>query len=243
MSQSTHNALLLCAGSGERMRGCVPDKILAPLGGRPVFCHALAAFLRSGCIGTLALIYRDRAQRGAMEDALATELTTLSPEAREGVDLLWVAGGPTRQESVIRGLDALPATAQLCFIHDAARPLITPGQIRSLAEAASAHGSACRARPVTDTIKRADPPGAWQQATLQDLPRDGLRAMETPQVFQHRDIVRAYQHVRDHHIKVTDDAAAASSIDMPVTLIHLDDPNPKITTPADLDYLGWLLSR
>ena len=38
-------AILLAAGSGTRMAGAVTDKVLAPLAGRPVFAHTVAAFM------------------------------------------------------------------------------------------------------------------------------------------------------------------------------------------------------
>ena len=37
-------AILLAAGSGQRMNGSVEDKILAPLGGHPLFLHSAPAF-------------------------------------------------------------------------------------------------------------------------------------------------------------------------------------------------------
>lgn len=40
-------AILLAAGTGRRMEGTVPDKVLATLAGRPVFAHSAAAFMAS----------------------------------------------------------------------------------------------------------------------------------------------------------------------------------------------------
>src|SRR5207244_11868765 len=40
--------------------------------------------------------------------------------------LVVVAGGPSRQESVRRGLDAAPADAAVIVCHDAARPFASP---------------------------------------------------------------------------------------------------------------------
>jgi 2-C-methyl-D-erythritol 4-phosphate cytidylyltransferase len=39
--------ILLAAGRGARMNGTVVDKVLAPLAGRPVFAHSVAAFMAS----------------------------------------------------------------------------------------------------------------------------------------------------------------------------------------------------
>ncbi|MES1194292.1 MAG: NTP transferase domain-containing protein, partial [Opitutus sp.] len=55
-------AILLAAGSSRRMDGSVPDKILAPLGGKPVFAHTAATFYRSGVVDTFIVTYRDQHQ-------------------------------------------------------------------------------------------------------------------------------------------------------------------------------------
>lgn len=55
-------AILLAAGRGQRMANAVPDKILAPLAGKPVFAHSVSAFYRSGVVDTFIVTYRDQAQ-------------------------------------------------------------------------------------------------------------------------------------------------------------------------------------
>ncbi|HKK19335.1 MAG TPA: 2-C-methyl-D-erythritol 4-phosphate cytidylyltransferase, partial [Opitutales bacterium] len=82
-----------------------------------------------------------------------------------------------------------------------------------------------------------------RQADLEDLQRDRLWAMETPQAFRHADILEAYRHVNEQGLQITDDCAAAASIGIRTTLVENPGPNPKITTAADLDYIDWLLSR
>ena len=58
-----------------------------------------------------------------------------------------VAGGRERQESVARGLAAVPPTAAWILVHDGARPCITPELIRRVVEATQAHGAAIAALP------------------------------------------------------------------------------------------------
>jgi 2-C-methyl-D-erythritol 4-phosphate cytidylyltransferase len=67
--------------------------------------------------------------------------------------------------------------------------------------------------------------------------------METPQVFARDLIVRAYERVAAKNLRVTDDAAAVERLGHPVALLENAHPNPKLTTPADLDYLTFLLLR
>ena len=56
------HAILLAAGSSRRMAGAVPDKVLAPLAGKPAFAHTAATFVRSGVIDFFVVTYRDQQQ-------------------------------------------------------------------------------------------------------------------------------------------------------------------------------------
>jgi 2-C-methyl-D-erythritol 4-phosphate cytidylyltransferase len=67
--------------------------------------------------------------------------------------------------------------------------------------------------------------------------------METPQVFSRELICRAYARVAQKKLKITDDAQAVEYLGHPIALLENPHPNPKLTTPADLAYLEFLLAR
>jgi 2-C-methyl-D-erythritol 4-phosphate cytidylyltransferase len=226
-------ALLLAGGSGARMRGVVEDKILAPIHGSPAFGYSLRAFARCDAVAVIGIVYRDNAQK----EKLAPALDHSIPQK-----IIWIQGGKERQQSVLNGLQALPAEASHTLIHDCARPLVSTALIHLLIETAREDGAACLAHPVTDTIKRIPAAGETKRTDLEDLHRERLWAMETPQAFRHGDILKAYQYVHAQKLQITDDCAAAARIGIKTTLIHNSAPNPKITTAADLDYIRWLLS-
>jgi 2-C-methyl-D-erythritol 4-phosphate cytidylyltransferase len=227
-------ALLLAAGSGTRMQGAVEDKMLALLQGVPVFTYSVRTFVECGLIESICIVYRDEAQK----EKLAA---TLDPAAE--IEVIWTQGGKERQDSVLNGLQALPEATSHTLIHDCARPLISTNSIHQLIEAVRQDGAACLAHPVSDTIKRLPKAGTLRQTELEDLQRDRLWAMETPQAFRHQDILKAYRHVNDLRLQITDECAAVASIGIKTTLVHNTTPNPKITTTADLDYISWLLSQ
>lgn len=229
------SALLLAAGSGQRMQSVVADKILAPLCGGSVFTHAVQAFLDAGIFDSLTIVYRDASQRDALAQALATLDLKDHP-------VHWVAGGQERQDSVYNALQAQPQDCSHVFIHDCARPLIQSSAILKLWDAAQRDGAAVLAHPPVDTIKRIATPNELQQCALEDLERERLWAMETPQAFAYPEILKAYTHVREHQLKITDDTAAAAIIGLKTTLVQNNTPNPKITSPADLHYAEWLLA-
>jgi len=218
-------AILLAAGNSNRMDGAVADKILAPFLGRPVFAHAAATFYLSGVIDTFIVTYRDQAQM--------IELSAYAPTPTH-----FVPGGRDRQDSVAAALAELPEDVRYVFIHDCARPLVRVEQLVALHKIVRKEDAVVLAHRVTDTIKEHRGEGR-----LRSLDRKRLWAMETPQVFSRKLICRAYARVAEKKLTITDDAAAVELLNHPVALLENPHPNPKLTTPADLPYLEYLLSR
>lgn len=230
--------LLLAAGSGSRMRGVLDDKVLAPLAGRAPLLRCLDAVHASALPGAVLLVVRDEAQRLRMERLLAGHPVL----AR----ITWVQGGGERRESVRNGLALVPAGAELVFVHDCARPLLTAALLRSLREEATRHGSAVLAHRVVDTLKEvpedALPLAGNVPTPLRTIDRSRLWGMETPQVFRRELITRAYAHAFARGLHTTDEAAAVEALGEPVRLVENPGPNPKLTTPADVAYVEYLLA-
>jgi 2-C-methyl-D-erythritol 4-phosphate cytidylyltransferase len=205
------------------MEGTVPDKILAPLGGKPVFAHSAATFYRSGVVDFFVVTYRDQHQ--------LVELSAYAP-----TPTLFVPGGAERQDSVAAALADLPDDVEYVFIHDCARPLVRAEQLIALHKIVRNENAVVLAHRVTDTIKEHRGEGR-----LRTLDRDSLWAMETPQAFSRTLIARAYAKALAGKHRLTDDAAAVELLKHPVALLENPHPNPKLTTPADLAYLEFLL--
>jgi 2-C-methyl-D-erythritol 4-phosphate cytidylyltransferase len=216
-------AILLAAGRSRRMDGAVPDKILALLAGKPVFAHTTSAFYRSGVVDTFIVTYRDQRQM--------VELSAYAP-----TPTLFVPGGAERQDSVAAALAELPDDVKYVFIHDCARPLVQAEQLVALHKIVRREDAVVLAHRVTDTIKEHRGEGR-----LRTLERRHLGAMETPQVFARKLICRAYARVAERQLTITDDAAAVELLKHPVALLENPHPNPKLTTPADLMYMEFLL--
>jgi len=101
------------------------------------------------------------------------------------------------------------------------------------------------AHRVTDTIKehrvqRSAEGG--ERVRLRTLDRSRLWAMETPQVFERDLVLRAYSKVQASGQPITDDAAAVELFGHSIALLENPHPNPKLTTPADLAYLQFLVA-
>jgi 2-C-methyl-D-erythritol 4-phosphate cytidylyltransferase len=206
------------------MAGTVPDKVLAPLAGRPVFAHSAAAFAASGVADLYVVVYRDRSQM--------TALSAFAPTPS-----LLVKGGRERQDSVTAALAALPGDIDYVFIHDCARPLIRPEELVALHKIVRRKDAVVLAHRVSDTIKEHRGGGR-----LRTIDRSRLWAMETPQVFSKALIERAYRRVAARKLIVTDDAAAVELLGHPVALLENAHPNLKLTSPKDLPQLEFLLA-
>lgn len=207
------------------MGGVVEDKVLAPLAGRPVFAYSAAAFMQSAIADLYVVVYRDQRQM--------MELSAYAPTPS-----ILVHGGRERQDSVRQALSVLPPDIEYVFIHDCARPLIRAEQLVALHKIVRREDAVVLAHRVTDTIKQHN-----ADARLRTLDRSRLWAMETPQVFARDLIVRAYDRVAKKKLAITDDAQAVEQLGHPIALLENSSPNPKLTTPADLGYLEFLLAR
>jgi 2-C-methyl-D-erythritol 4-phosphate cytidylyltransferase/2-C-methyl-D-erythritol 2,4-cyclodiphosphate synthase len=209
-------ALVVAAGRGQRFGGETP-KQYAPLAGRPLLRHSLAAFAsHPGIDAVRAVIHPDD---GAHYDAAA-----------EGLDLLpAVPGGASRQESVRLGLESLEETApERVLIHDGARPFVEPALIARVLDALDRAPGAIAALPVTDTLKRGE-----AERISGTVAREGLWRAQTPQGFRFEEILAAHRAARNE-ADLTDDAAVAERAGLEVLLVAGSPANLKVTTPGDL---------
>jgi 2-C-methyl-D-erythritol 4-phosphate cytidylyltransferase len=208
-------AIIVAAGDSQRMGGI--DKMFAPICGRPALARVIDTFQKCKHIDQIIVVMSSK----NIEDCRRLAALEGWPKVTD-----ICLGGKQRQDSVAEGLKRLKYAAWV-VIHDGARPLVTTELIEKGLEAAKETGAAVAALPVTDTIKVA---GA-DAIVRQTLPRQNLRAIQTPQVFRIDVIVNTYRHVFGD---VTDDASLVEKAGYKVKLYPGSYDNIKITTPADL---------
>ncbi len=159
-----------------------------------------------------------------------------------GGDVGVVAGGRTRAESVARALEAVDT--ELVAVHDAARPLITPGLIENLVAALKGDPGAdgvIAATPVADTIKQA---GVGDRALIVEatLERERLWAAQTPQVFRAGALRKALAAKPVGRSAATDEAVLVEAGGGRVLIHPAPAENLKVTTPLDLRLAELLLA-
>jgi 2-C-methyl-D-erythritol 4-phosphate cytidylyltransferase len=223
MSAPDDILILLAAGSARRMQAVVDDKITALLAGQPVFIHSLQSFARTGLIGRVIITFRDEAQLTKLKAQLAQYPCP-------GLTVEFVAGGESRQESVLGALEACAGHTGLVHIHDGARPLVSPEAIRMVRAKAHETGAAILAGRAADTVKIAKA----DSTSVETSPDRGLVwTAETPQVFRSAVILKAYRKVAELQRKVTDDSSAVEFVGQDVSLVENPAVNLKLTRPAD----------
>jgi 2-C-methyl-D-erythritol 4-phosphate cytidylyltransferase len=217
-TQTVRASGLIVAAGGSRRMGF--DKLTAPLGGRPLVAWSLAAFEACDDIGPCVLV--------CAESRLEELAALAAPYKKFG---LIVAGGAERADSVLNGLRALESqTPALVAVHDAARPLVTPAIISLVVAAAAEWDSAVAAEPVADSLHRA----AGAGHLVETVSRDGLWAMQTPQVAGYDTLLSAIETARSAGQGVTDEISALIKAGLrPRAVLH-GNLNFKVTFPRDL---------
>ena len=208
-------AILLGAGGSTRMNGV--DKIAMPLLGRPLLEYSLDLLADSVSIHRIVVVAGERN---------GDDVRALADRARTDKIAAVCAGGARRQDSVREGLKHV-GDATHVLVHDGARPLVDAQLISRAIEAASTHGAAIAAVPVKDTVKTADD----DMSVLETVPRKGLWAVQTPQIFEAELLRTAHRRI---DADVTDDASMVELLGHEVKLFMGSYENLKVTTMEDI---------
>lgn len=242
--------VVTAAGSGTRL-GSDRPKALVELAGKPLVVRAVdGAFTHPHVTGVVVTAPED--SRGNFE-----ALFESNPRVRV------VCGGSVRQESVYRGLQAIPELARALetqlhdttaiLIHDAARCLTPATVFHDVVTALEAgYPAVIPALPVTDTQKTV----ARKQISIDGIEiekvtgavdRTELRAVQTPQGFHWRTIIEAHRQAThrwgSEAEAATDDGALVEAQGIDVHLSHGSQMSLKITTKLDLIIAEHLVAR
>ena len=218
------HAILLAGGDGNRFGADLPKQFVR-LAGEQILARSLRAIKAAG-VDRIVVVANPN-WVAETQAVVAAETTTIPTTV--------VVGGKTRNESTRNGLASLDAAADdVIVVHDAVRPLV-PVEVVLRAIEPVASGAA----ESTDTvIPSADTLVVVHDGQVVEIPdRSRFRRGQTPQVFRHDVLVRAYEA-----------AAAAGDLgatdDCSLVLRHVpgarvmavagDEVNLKITTRIDL---------
>ena len=216
------SAVILCAGSGSRF---APDGSVTKQNvlvcGVPVAVRSILAFEACAFADEIVVVCRadeiEAFERYRAEYGFA-KVTRI------------VAGGATRQESSLRGFEAIDDKAKYVMIHDGARCLVTPEIIEATARAAYRDRAAVAAERCRDTVKVTDN----GRTVAETADREKIWLAKTPQAFLATLYRAAAYMAKKENAAVTDDASMAERLGFSVTLVDCGTQNLKITYPEDV---------
>ena len=203
-------ALIVAAGSGERLGGGLP-KQFRRLAGKTVLRWAVEPFLRHSAVRDVRVVVGPGQEQLAAESLIGL---AVGP---------FVTGGAERADSVRAGLQAVRTDAVL--VHDAARPFCPAGVIDRLVASLEFHDGAAPVLPVGDTLAR----GGESIDELVD--RSNLVRVQTPQAFRTEALRRAYGIWSGE--TPTDETTVLRAAGMAVASVAGDPALEKLTNEAD----------
>ena len=206
-------AVIVAGGSGTRM-GADTLKQFMLLAGKPVLMHTLEKF--EGC-HIIVVLPAEQIQywRG------------LCRAHGCKVEHRTVAGGDSRQESVLCGLRLVPDEAVVA-VHDGVRPLASRSLIDRCFAEAEQQGCAIAAVECTDSLR----------CDGKAVDRSRYLLMQTPQTFRASQLKDAYsRYAADTDMplsRFTDDASIYEAAGGSLHFVKGERGNIKITLPVDL---------
>ncbi len=217
-------AIIVAGGSGTRFGAELPKQFLN-LKGQPTLMRTIQAFGD----GFDVIVTLPEGQIGLWQE--------LCRQHKFAVPHRVVPGGETRWHSVKNALDSIGDVdcVDVIAVHDGVRPMVTAEIISRTLEAARRDGAAIPVVALNDSVRQVD--GDNSHA----LDRSSLRAVQTPQAFDARLLVDAYQ--QPYEPTFTDDASVVEKFGRQVTLVEGDPMNLKITRPMDLALAEYLLNH
>ncbi|MGB9613317.1 MAG: IspD/TarI family cytidylyltransferase, partial [Candidatus Margulisiibacteriota bacterium] len=103
-------AIIVAGGKGKRM-GLASGKQFLKIAGKPMVEWTICAFQKNKIIDGIILV-------------VAKENLKRAKKLKFSKIIRVVVGGKERQDSVRKGLEALPSSAEIVVIHDGARPAV-----------------------------------------------------------------------------------------------------------------------
>ena len=224
------HAVIPAAGVGKRFGAALPKQYLM-LAGSCIQAHTLNRLSAIPEFSQLVVAI-------SAEDTQAKNLPYAQPQR-----LQFVLGGRERMEKELAGLNALLAQGagemDWVLVHDVARPLVRPADIRLLMSTLQDDAvGGILASPVRDTMKRGSAHGI-----VATVDREQLWHALTPQMFRLDALRQALMAAQGSQALVTDEASAMERLGYQPKLVEGARDNIKITFPDDLVLAELLLAE
>jgi len=209
--------VLPAAGLGSRFGSSLPKQFYE-LDGKPLYLHALEPFLDL-VVEAVVVVPAE------WENRISAQIRSLSVRTPIRVQ----TGASSRQDSVLNGLSGLASNTKYVLVHDAARPYVSPGLIRSVMQSTREHGASIPVVPVCDTVKIVE-----ASLVVRTLDRHSLRLTQTPQGFELELLKKAFERAKVEAFQGTDESSLVENLGVMVHVVAGEANNIKVTWLDDL---------
>lgn len=224
-------AAILSGGTGTRAEAGMPKQFV-DLGGKPMILRTVDVFEECPDIDRIIVVSHP------------DYIGELDAMRCEGGYHKWdrtIAGGAERYLSSYEAVKACEGLEGNLFIHDAARPLVTPELIGRLAEALQTAEAAAPVIPLSDTLVEVD------DNCIKCVPeRRKFRFVQTPQAF-HLSLLRQAFDIAmlDSNICVTDDCGLVLTYfpNANIRYVAGEISNKKLTYYSDIEEFSKLFAE
>jgi 2-C-methyl-D-erythritol 4-phosphate cytidylyltransferase len=233
--------ILPAAGLGTRMvRGAADTtgtsrKQFMLLDGSPILVHTVRKFASCSRVSEIVVALR-REDLDWVRELLEREIPHIPVKV--------VEGGNSRQDSVENAFAALEPGTDLVAVHDAVRPFVDLNTINRALDEAAQTGAAIVGMVPVDTVKQvssAQTHGAKVRGTIS---RERLVLAQTPQVFRHDLLRRAFEAARADGFTGTDESSLVERLEQEqVGVVLGSERNIKITRPGDMELARLFLEQ
>ncbi len=223
-------ALFLSGGTGTRIGDPVPKQYIK-VSGRPVFSYCLESLFAHEKIDAVQIV----ASLEWQEEVSGWAKQVINEKNWDRKFRGFALPGENRQMSIFHGLEKIRDYGKeedYIFIHDAARPMLSAGQIEDCLDGAVGHDGAMPVLPMKDTVYYS--PDGCTVGRLLD--RKTIYAGQAPEVFLFGKYYDANKRLLpDKILKINGSTEPAVMAGMDIAMIPGDEGNFKITTRADLE--------
>lgn len=220
--------IITAGGKGKRFSSKTPKQYFS-IFGKPIIYWTIKRFSSFDVVDHFIIVLPklEFAERSA-------ELKKLFPN----LQLKFVIGGNTRQESVLNGLLACKSDTDIVMIHDGVRPFVSDKNLNELIRTCEKTGSAIPGAKIVHTVKK-----IADGKIIQTIDRSRLINVFTPQVFDFKKLLSLHQQAQKENLDFTDESGLYEYFDLSTSFVECSSDNIKITKKEDVEIAKLLIKK